>query len=139
MKKERRWSTETAALTVRCAGDTVAVGASKRAPQAVTAKDFEPSEVLNTRRPRLAVVEQKRPDQGLSNAALGLERYLLAGPQCRFKADKGTSRKANPSADFVFGLTSCREGRAQVFEGLNLCQAHATNVDGVWRLGAWLR
>ncbi len=39
---------------------------------------------------------------------------------------------ANPSADFVLGLTSYRAGRAQEFEGLNLLQEHATKVDGVF-------
>ncbi len=73
---------ETAALTEGCAGDAGAVAASKKAPQAVVVKDFKPSEVLNTPRPRFAVVEQNRPDQGLVNAALGLERYLSSGPQC---------------------------------------------------------
>ncbi len=33
----------------------------KKALQAVFVKDFEPSEVLNTHRPRLAAVEQKWP------------------------------------------------------------------------------
>ncbi len=73
---------ETAALTKRCTGDAVAAPTSKKAPQAVVVKDFEPSEVLNTHRPRLAAVEQKRPDQDLVNAILGLERYLASGPQC---------------------------------------------------------
>ncbi len=57
MKEDRRESTETAALTKRCTGDAVAAAASEKAPQAVIVKDFEPSEVLNTHRPRLAAVE----------------------------------------------------------------------------------
>ncbi len=113
-------------MTKGCAGDAVAAATSKKAPQAVVVEDFTPSEVLNTHRSRLATVEQNRPDQGLVNATLGLERYLSSGPQCRFQAGKGTPRKANPSADFVLGLTSLREGRAQVFEALNLLQGHAT-------------
>ncbi len=67
-------------MTEGCAGDAVAAAASKKAPQAVVVKDFEPSEVLNAHRPRLAAVEQNRPDQGLVNATLGLERYLSSGP-----------------------------------------------------------
>ncbi len=76
MKEDRRESTETAALREGCAGDTVAAAASKKAPQAVVVEDFEPPEVLNTHRPRLAAVEHNRQDQGLENATLGLERYL---------------------------------------------------------------
>ncbi len=75
---------EIAALTEGCAGDAVAATASKNAPQTVVVKDFESSKVLNTHRPRLAAVEQNRPDQGLVPATLGLERYLSSGPQCRF-------------------------------------------------------
>ncbi len=88
--------------------DTVGASAatSKKAPQTVVVEDFEPSEVLNTHRPRLAAVEQNRTDQGLVNATLGLERYLSSGPQCRFLAGKGTSRQANHSADFVISLNS---------------------------------
>ncbi len=71
-------------MTKGCAGDSVAAAASKKAPQAVVVKDFEPSEVLDTHRPRLATVEENRPDPGLVNATLGLERYLSPGPQCRF-------------------------------------------------------
>ncbi len=59
MKANRRRSTETAALAKGCAGDAVAP--LKEAPQAVVVKDFEPSEVLNTNRPRLAAVEQSQP------------------------------------------------------------------------------
>ncbi len=43
-------------MTEGCAGDAVAVAASKKAPQAVVVKDFETSEVLNTHRPRLTAV-----------------------------------------------------------------------------------
>ncbi len=136
MKKDRRKSTEAATLTKKCAGDAVAAAISKKAPQAVVIKDFKPSEVRDTHRPRLAAVEQNRPDQGLVNATLGLERYLSSGLQCRFQAGKGTAHKTNTSADFVLRLTSCREGRAQVFEGLNLLQGHATEVDGVLGPGA---
>ncbi len=60
-------------MTKRCAGDAVAAVTSKKAPQAFVGEDFEPSEVLNTHRPRLAAVEQNRPDQGLINATFGLE------------------------------------------------------------------
>ncbi len=56
-------------MTNECAGNAVAAVASKKVPQAVVVKDFESSEVLNTYRPCLAVVEQNRPDQGLVNAA----------------------------------------------------------------------
>ncbi len=73
MKEERRESMETAALTEGCAGDAVAAAASTKAPQAVVVKDFEPSELLNTHRPRPAAVEQNRPNKGLVNATLGLE------------------------------------------------------------------
>ncbi len=93
MKEDRRECTETAALTGGCAGDAVAAAASKKPPQAVVVKDFEPSEVLNTHRPRLAAVEQNRPNLGLVGATLGLERYLPSGPPCRFQADKSTTRK----------------------------------------------
>ncbi len=54
LMEDRRKSMETTALTEGCAGDAVAAAASKKALQAVVAKDFEPSEVLNTHRPRLA-------------------------------------------------------------------------------------
>ncbi len=64
---------ETAVLTKGYASDTVAASTSKKAPQAVVAKDFEPSEVLSTHRPRLAGVEQTCLDQGLITATLGLE------------------------------------------------------------------
>ncbi len=50
-------------MTEGCAGDAVAAAASKKVPQAVVVKDFEPSEVLNTHRPRLAAEEQNRPHQ----------------------------------------------------------------------------
>ncbi len=50
-------------MTKRCAGDAVAAASSKKAPQAVFVKAFEPSEVLSTHRPRLAAVEQNRPNQ----------------------------------------------------------------------------
>ncbi len=81
MKEEdRRESTETAAWTEGCTWNEVAAAASKKAPQAVVVKDFEPSEFLNTHRQRLAAVEQNRPDQGPVNATLGLERYLSSGP-----------------------------------------------------------
>ncbi len=96
---------EPVALTEGCAGDAVAAAVSKKAPQAVVVKDFEPSEVLNTHRPRFAAVEQNRPDQGFKNATLGLERYLSSGTQCRIQAGIGNAREANPSADFVLGLT----------------------------------
>ncbi len=97
-------------MTKRSAGDAVAAATSKKAPLAVVVEDFEPSEVLNTHWPRLAAVEQNRPDQGLVNATFGLERYLSSGLQCRFQTGKGTARKANPSADLVLSLTRCREG-----------------------------
>ncbi len=67
MKEDRRESTETAALTEECARDAVAAAASKKAPQAVVVKDFEPSDVLNTHRSHLAAVQQNCPDQGLVN------------------------------------------------------------------------
>ncbi len=86
----------------------------------------------------LAAVEQNRSDQGLVNVSLDLERYLSSGPRCRSQSGNGIARKVNPSADFVLGLTSCREGRAQVFQGLNLLQEHATEVDGVLCPGVWL-
>ncbi len=70
-------------MTKRCAGDAVAAATSKKAPYAVVVKDFEPSEVLSTRRPRLEAVEQNRPDQGLIDATFGLERKLSSGQQCR--------------------------------------------------------
>ncbi len=54
---------------------------------------------------------------------------------CGFQVDEATARKANPSADFVFSLTSCHEGRAQVFEGLNLLREYASKVDGVLSRG----
>ncbi len=73
MKGDRRESTETAALTEACARDAITAAASKKAPQAVVVKDFEPSVVPNTHRPRLVAVEQNRPDQGLVNATIGLE------------------------------------------------------------------
>ncbi len=73
MKEDRRESTETVALTEGCADDVVAAAASKKAPQAVVVKDSESSEVLTTHTPRLAAVEQNRPDQFLITAALCLE------------------------------------------------------------------
>ncbi len=97
-------------MTERCAGDAVAAATSKKVLQAVVVKDFEPSEALSTHRPRLAAVEQNRPDQGLVNATLGLKRYLSSGPQCRFQAGNGTARNANPSAALILSLTRCREG-----------------------------
>ncbi len=60
-------------MTKRYAGDAVAAATSKKAPQAVSVEDFEPPEVLNMYRPRLAAIEQNRPDQSLVNATLGLE------------------------------------------------------------------
>ncbi len=45
-------------MTEGCAGDAVAAAASKKAPQAVVVKDFEPSEVLKTYGPSLTAVEQ---------------------------------------------------------------------------------
>ncbi len=59
-------------MTEGCAGDAVAVALSKKAPQAVVVKNFEPSKVHNTHRPRLATAEQNRPDKGIVNATLGL-------------------------------------------------------------------
>ncbi len=56
-----------------CAGNAAAAAAPKKASQAVVVKDFEPFEVLNMHRPRLAAVEQNCPDQGFVNAAIGLE------------------------------------------------------------------
>ncbi len=44
-------------MTKRCAGDAVAGATAKKAQQTVVVKDSEPSEVLNTHRPRLAAVE----------------------------------------------------------------------------------
>ncbi len=70
-------------MTKRCAGDAVAAATSKKAPQAVVVKDFEPSEALSTHRPRLAAVEQNRPDQGLIDAAFGLERNVSFGTTVR--------------------------------------------------------
>ncbi len=52
-------------MTDGCTGDAVAAAAWNMSPQAVVVKYFEPSEVLKTHRPRLAAVEQNRPDQGL--------------------------------------------------------------------------
>ncbi len=112
---------------------------SNKAPQAVFVKDFVPSEVLSTHRPRLAAVEQNRPDQGLIDATFGLVRNLSSGSQCGFQAGKGTAREADPSTDFVFSLTSCREGRAQVLEGLDLLQEYTTQVEGVLCPGTWPR
>ncbi len=60
------------------------------------------------------------------NATLGLARNLSSEPQYRFQAGKGTARQANPTADFVFSLTSYRERRAQILEGLDLLQEYAT-------------
>ncbi len=70
---DRRESTGTVALTYGCAGDAVTAVLSKKAPQAVVVKDFEPLEILNTHRPRLAAVEQSGPVQGLVNWTIGLE------------------------------------------------------------------
>ncbi len=72
MKEDRRESTETVSLKEGCAGDAVAVVASEKAPQSVVVKVFEPPEVVNTHMPRLAAVDQNRPDQGLVHTALGL-------------------------------------------------------------------
>ncbi len=113
-------------MTKRCERDAVAAATAKKAPQEVVVKDFKSSEILNKHRPSLAASEQNRPDQGLVNVALGLERNLSSGPRCRFQACK-----ANPSADLNPNLTSCPEGRAQGFEGLDLQQEYATKVDGV--------
>ncbi len=60
-------------------------------------------------------------------------------PQCGFQPSEGASRQANPSADFVIGLTCCREGGAQILEGLNLFQGNATNSDDVLGPEARLR
>ncbi len=102
------------------ARDVVVVAASKKAPHAVVAKDLEPSEVINTQRPSLAVVEQNHPDQCLVYVALGFEQNLSSGPQCKLQTGKVAARKANPPADFVLRQPSCRKGRAQVFERLNI-------------------
>ncbi len=52
---------------------------------------------------------------------------------------EGAWRQANPSADFVLGLACCREGGAQILEGLNLFQGNATKSDDVLGPGARLR
>ncbi len=91
--EDRRESTKTTALTKGCTGDAVAAAASKKAPEAVVVKDFEPSEVLKTHRSRLAAVEQNRPDQGLVNATFDLERYL----SLRTKSAEGLALRAEPS------------------------------------------
>ncbi len=44
-------------MTKGCAEDAVAATTSKKAPQAVVVKDFEPSEVLSTHMPRRAAVD----------------------------------------------------------------------------------
>ncbi len=89
---QRRRRIDKRARTKGGAGKAAVVAASKKAPQAVVVKDFEPLEVLSTHRPCLAAVEQNRPDQGLVNAALGFERNLSSGPQCRFQAGKGATQ-----------------------------------------------
>ncbi len=67
----------------------------------------------------------------LIDGAFRLERYLPPGPQCGFQPHEGTLCMANPSADFVLGLTYCRERGAQILEGLNLFQGNATKNDVV--------
>ncbi len=57
MKANQRESTETAAVAKGCAGNAAAT--LKEAPQAVDAKDLEPSEVLHRHRPSRAAVEQE--------------------------------------------------------------------------------
>ncbi len=74
MKANLREGSETAALSKGCAGDAVAT--LKEAPHAVVVKDCEPSEALSTHRPCLAAAEKNRPDKGLVNATLLLERNL---------------------------------------------------------------
>ncbi len=121
-----------------CAGGAVAAATPKKAPQAVVVKDFEPSKVLGTNRSCLAAVAQNRPNQSLINATLSLGRNLSSGPQCRLQADKCATRTANPTVNYVFGLTCCHEGRAQVFKGLDLFQEYATKVDDVLCPEAWM-
>ncbi len=100
----------------------------KKAPQAVVVKNFEPSEILSRHRARLAAVEQNRPDQGLIDATFGFERNLFSGPQWGFQVGKGSAHETDPTADFIFSLTCCRAGRAQVLEGLDYFQEYATTV-----------
>ncbi len=79
--KENGWeNTETATLTMVCAGDAFAAAALEKAPHSIVVKDFKPSKVRSTHRPSLAAVEQNRQDQGPVNAALGLERNPSSGP-----------------------------------------------------------
>ncbi len=116
-------------LTKGCAGDVVAAATSKKASQSVVVKDFEPSEVLSAHRPCLAAVEQDRPNQGLINSTLGIERNLSLGPHNIFQDGKGAARKTPPSVDFVLSLTSCCTGRAVLFVIVNLLQCNTTRTD----------
>ncbi len=75
-------------MTKGFGGDAVAAATSEKTPQAVVVKDFKPSEVLSTHRPRLAAVEQNCRHQGLKNATLGLERSLASEPRTDFRRAK---------------------------------------------------
>ncbi len=50
---------------------------------------------------------------------------------------ENTARKANPSADFVLGLSHCRKGRTQELEGLFLFRGSTAKIDDVLNPGAW--
>ncbi len=62
------------------------------------------------------------------NAAFSLERLLLSDPKGNFQAIKSAQ-----------GLTPCREGSAQILEGLNLFQGNTTKSDDLRNPEARLR